>query len=279
MTDIVRKYLSAAVLAVWGGTLAYFYFSGRVLSYLHPTFQPWTGVSGVILLLMAGGLLFLPGAKHHHCEESCGHDHDHDHDAPWGRIFGAGVLIIPLLVSASVSPSQFGAEIIQARGYVSDVSGLPGYQRTPVEPPLPTQDGVPAESPAPADAGDYLEKTPAGQIKAQTVDLLYAAQEPTMRADFEDKEIELVGQLMPATANNAKGDRFNLVRMFVVCCAADSRPVAVTVQAPRPEKFAEMSWVRVTGKATFPLEGGRHIPVVLADNVTACDPPEETFIY
>lgn len=277
MTETVRKWLAAAVLTVWGATLAYVYFSGRVLSYLHPNFQLWTGVSGVVLLLMAGGILFLPAAEHHHCGDDCGHDHDHG--TPWGRIFGAGILVIPLLVATSISPSQFSAEIVQNRGYVDDISKLPGYQQPYVEPALPTQDGSVAAGGEAADPGDYLEKNAAGQIKTQTVDLLYAAQEPAMREDFENKEVEVIGQYMPATSNNPKGDRFNLVRMFVVCCAADSRPVAVTVQAARPEKFAEMSWVKVTGKATFPLEGGRRMPVVVADDVTVCDPPKETFIY
>ena len=80
-----------------------------------------------------------------------------------------------------------------------------------------------------------LAKNAAGQIKAQTVDLLYAAEEPTMRADFEGKEVEVIGQFMPARENNAQKDRFNLVRMFIICCAADARPVAITVQTDEPQ--------------------------------------------
>ena len=108
-----------------------------------------------------------------------------------------------------------------------------------------------------------LPKNEAGQIKAETVDLVYAAEDPTMRADFENKEVELIGQFMPASANNAGGDRFNLVRMFIVCCAADARPVAVTVQMDKAQRVAEMSWVKVTGKAAFPVESGRRVPLVL----------------
>ena len=88
-------------------------------------------------------------------------------------------------------------------------------------------------------AGDgYLPRNEAGQIKAQTVDLLYAAEEPTMRADFENKDVEVIGQFMPARANNPEGDRFNLVRMFVICCAADARPVAISVQMDKVQPTA-----------------------------------------
>ena len=34
--------------------LTHFYFSGRVASYLHPSFHVLTGMSGVILVLLAG---------------------------------------------------------------------------------------------------------------------------------------------------------------------------------------------------------------------------------
>jgi uncharacterized membrane protein YcgQ (UPF0703/DUF1980 family) len=84
---------------------------------------------------------------------------------------------------------------------------------------------------------------------------------------------------MPAKGNNAGGNRFSLVSMFVMCCAADARPVAVNIQTKSPASMPEMSWVKITGKATFPIEGGRPIPVVIADSVQPTDPPDESFIY
>jgi len=64
-----------------------------------------------------------------------------------------------------------------------------------------------------------------------------------------------------------------------MCCAADARPVAVTVQTSQAAKLPEMSWIKVTGKATFPVEAGRSVPVVEADSVTPTDAPPESFIY
>jgi uncharacterized repeat protein (TIGR03943 family) len=267
MRTIVQRYVPAGVLVVWGTVLAYFYFSGRVGNYLHPSFHLWTGLSGIALVIMAGGMLFLPGAERS----------EEDRKIPLGRVIGALILIVPLLVASTVSPSQFGAALVQNRGLVDSLGDLPGFKPY-VDPALPTADGT-VEAGQPADPASYLPRNDAGQIKAQTVDLLYAAEEPTMRQDFEGKEVELIGQFMPAKTNNPQGDRFNLVRMFVMCCAADARPVAVTVKTSKPENVPEMSWVKVTGKATFPLEGGRRIPVVVADSVSPSDPPEESFIY
>lgn len=313
MTALMQRYVPAGVLAIWGTVLAYFFFTGRIASYLHPAFHPWTIASGVVLLLMAAGMVFLPereedgcyehedgqgGHDHeahshaHHDHGCCGHNHHdhgesghasdgaccgHDHGPAKARVVPVLILTVPLLVAAVVSPSQFGAAAVMNRGYVENIKDLPGYQPY-FEPALPTEDG--SEGPTQTTpSADYLPRNAAGQITAQTMDLLYAAEEPAMREDFEGKEVEMIGQYMPAKENNAKGNRFNLVRMFVMCCAADARPVAVSVETNAPTGTPEMSWVKITGKATFPLEGGRRIPVVVADSITPCDPPPESFIY
>ena len=270
MTASFRRYLSAGVLTIWGAMLAHFYFSGRLASYLHPSFHVWTGISGVILLLLAAGLLFLPGVDDPKCEPGC--EKLHGPQKPLRAVIAASILVVPMLVAATVSPDQFGAATVGNRGVIETINDLPGYKPS-VEPALPASDGNGV-----ADQNG-LPRNEAGQIQAQTVDLVYAAEDPTMRADFENKEVELIGQFMPARANNAGGDRFSLVRMFIICCAADARPVAITVQMDKAQPVSEMSWVKVTGKAAFPVESGRRVPLVLAESVTRCDPPDETFIY
>jgi uncharacterized repeat protein (TIGR03943 family) len=275
MTVSVQRYFSAGVLTIWGVMLAHFCFSGRVASYLHPSFHLWTGVSGIILLLLAAGLLFLPEGHDPCCDSGC--EPSNVRQMPIKSAVASVILVVPMLVAATVSPDQFGAATVTNRGYLETINDLPGYKPY-VEPALPAADDSQTTGGTEPDAS-YLPKNETGQIKAQTVDLLYAAEEPTMREDFENKEVELIGQFMPARANNSRGDRFNLVRMFIICCAADARPVAVTVQLDKSGPIAEMSWVKVIGKATFPMESGRRIPLVLAESVTVCEPPEETFIY
>jgi uncharacterized repeat protein (TIGR03943 family) len=277
MTVSVQRYLSAGVLTIWGVMLAYFFFSGRLGSYLHPAFHFWTGISGVVLVLLAAGLLFLPGGSDHCCDDP-GCEQEHVHQPATRSLLSAGILVLPLLIAAMVSPDEFGAATVSNRGYIQRINDLPGYQPY-AEPALPAADDSPDAAGIPDPDGTYLPKTAAGHIKAQTVDLLYAAEEPTMRTDFEDKDVELIGQFMPPRAHNSQGDRFDLVRMFVICCAADARPVAVTVQTEHPQSITEMSWVKVTGKASFPIESGRRVPLILANTVTPCDPPDETFIY
>ena len=266
---LTHRFFAAAVLVVWGGVLAWFSFTGRVASYLHPAFHPWTAISAVMLLLLAAGVLFLPDGGD--CGDGC------EHGSLKGRVVPGFILLVPLVAAAAISPSQFGSIAVANRGYIESIGDLPGYQPF-AEPALPSDDGK-EQQPGETPVIDYLPRNAAGQIKVEPVDLLYAADEPAMRADFENKEVELVGQLMPAPSNNPQGNRFRLVRMFVMCCAADARPVAVTIQGKEPAGVGEMSWVKVSGRAAFPVEGGRRFPLVLAENVAICEPPEETFVY
>jgi uncharacterized repeat protein (TIGR03943 family) len=262
MSAFAHRYLPAGILLIWAVLLAYFYLSGRVEAYLHPFFQPLTAISAVILLLLAGGQLFLP-KDDPCCESSC--EAGHPHRSLAQSSLAAFVLIVPLLVAATVSPDQYGAAMVKNRGLIDTISDLPAY-------------AADVES-APGELAADSPKNEAGQIKAQNIDLIFAAEEPAMRADFEGKQLELIGQFMPAEPDRSKADRFHLVRMFVICCAADARPVAVPVQIAQPQTVAEMSWVRVVGKATFPVEGERTVPLVIAESITLCDPPEEAFIY
>ena len=198
----------------------------------------------------------------------------HDQQRPVRSGVSAAVLVLPILLAATISPDQFGAATVNNRGYIESINDLPSYQPY-VEPALP---GSEDSHPPPQGRRQLHCQNAAGQIKAQTIDLLYAAEEPTMRADFEGKEVEVIGQFMPAHESNTQKDRFNLVRMFIICCAADARPVAITVQTDELDGVAEMSWIRVTGTASFPIEGGRRV-LLVANSVTPCEPPEETFIY
>src|SRR6187551_3398939 len=73
MTASIQRYLSTGVLAIWGLVMGYFFFADELGNHLAPAFIPWAILSGIVLLLMAAGLLFLPGEN----SESCGHD-EHD---------------------------------------------------------------------------------------------------------------------------------------------------------------------------------------------------------
>ena len=278
---LFSRWLPCATLTAWSSVLLYFYFSGRIASFLIPTFRPYVLIAGVVLGAMAAMFLFQSAEAQCCIESECGHPMSR---LAAGKVLTFLILLLPISVAAFFSPDAFGKAAIENRGIITDASAL-GVAPTreaisqPVESPLPSDtESTPAAQPEPS-PGDYLQRTPEGHIVAEVLDLLYAAQDTTLRKDFEGKRIELVGQLMPDTADNAGGKRFKAVRMFMTCCAADARPIAAAVESAELPNLPEMTWIKITGTSTFPIENGRRISVLKADKVEKTTPPDESMLY
>ena len=294
----LSRYLSVTALFAWGTLMLYFDLSGRLTSYVAPFLKPLVVLSG--LFLLAIGVCILIGGRQ--TALSTTEDGSRELYAP-GRVrftkwLAFALLVLPVWVAAGVSKDRYGASAILNKG-VSDTLS-PGYagkstlaaaaaanantppQPANVEPPLPGATPLPPDAGSPLDAAQYLKKTADGNIIAEVTDLLFAAEDDSMRPLFENRTVELIGQYLPV--KDASDKRFQIVRMFMVCCAADARPIAVSVLPPvkadlKAKSPVEMAWTRVLGTVEFPLENGRRIPIIHAQTVTPCDPPSEAMLY
>ncbi len=253
-TKLFSRWLPCATLAAWSSVLLYFYFSGRIAAFLIPTFRPYVLIAGVVLGAMSALFLFQSADAECCSAAECGHPLSR---LAAGKVLTFLILLLPISVSAFFSPDSFGKAAIENRGIITE---------------------APAAKPEPS-PGDYLQRTPEGHIMAEVLDLLYAAQDTTLRGDFEDKTVELIGQLMPDKSTGQGGKRFKAVRMFMTCCAADARPVATLVECETLPDLPEMTWIKVTGTATFPTENGRRTAVLKATKVEKSSPPEESMLY
>ncbi|MDB6174962.1 MAG: hypothetical protein JWL59_4273 [Chthoniobacteraceae bacterium] len=288
MSKLFARWFPCATLATWSGILLYFYFSGRVSALLAPPFRPYVLVAGIVLALMAAVFLLTPADASCCSAADCGHSLAR---MPIGKLLTFGVLLLPITVSATFSPASFGRTAIENRGIDTDGSTLQPRKTAafaPPEMPLPTKDDAPSSAQPPAvaaapeakNASDYLQRTPEGFIVVEVLDLLYAAQDGELRKDFENKKVELVGQLMPDKGVNGTGPkRFKAVRMFMTCCAADARPVATLVETDNLPDLPEMTWVKVVGTSTFPLENGRRTAVLKSERIEQATPPDESMLY
>jgi uncharacterized repeat protein (TIGR03943 family) len=306
MNTVFSRWLPCVTLATWSAILLTIFYSGRVRDLLAPEFRPGVVIAGVVMGLMALVFLLLPVDAGCCSSAECSHSVSR---RATGKVITFLMLLLPISAAAVFSPEGFSANLVKNRGAITDVSQLggavPRFNPAPADLPLPTKadpaaapqvaaltppsaPAAPAEpaaantkpsQPAEMAPGDYLQRTADGAIIAEVLDLLYAAQDNTLRKDFEDKRIELVGQLMPDTANNASGKRFKAVRMFMTCCAADARPIAALVEAADIPGLPEMTWIKITGTSTFPIENGRRISLVKADKVEKTSPPDESMLY
>lgn len=274
----LSRILAPLTLLEWGAILLYFYASDRLADFLHPSFRPLVLVTGVLLLGVALVVALFHEEKcahdhsaHDHDHGHAAHDHDHEHDGHGhgnltiGGMLAFLVLCLPLALAAAVSPESFSADLVRSRSAVADPATLPGSA---------------ARAQAEEYRNPYLEPNAEGNVRAEVIDLLYAAVDPAIRADFEGKSLEIVGQYLPPAERDGGAEAFQLVRLFMSCCAADVRPLAVeVVSVAESPGVAPMGWVKVVGTLTFESLGGKLTPVVLATAVTPTESPEEQYVY
>lgn len=279
--------------------MLYFFFSGRLTNYVAPFLKPMVALSGLFLLGI--GLCILFGGKQLNgalSTEEGGSELYAPARARATKWIAFLLLVVPVWVAAGVSKDRYGDSAILNKGISNTLS--PGYagkstlapapatasantqQPAYVEPPLPGATPLPPDANSALDAAQYLKTTADGHVIAEVTDLLFAAEDDSMRPLFEKRTVEMIGQFLPV--KNATDNRFQIVRMFMVCCAADARPIAVSVLPPTTPKTAvktpvEMAWTRVVGTVEFPLENGRRIPIIHAQTATPCDPPSEAMLY
>ncbi len=259
MTKIINRWLPPLTLGVWGGILAYFYLSGRLGNFLHPSFRPGVIVAAVILLGMAVWLVASRETGEEAMALACCGDAACAHPLsrnPLGRLLTFAVLLLPFWMSVTTTPNSFSLNTYQNRGVIDDPDALGLGKRK-----------VPSGS-----QGEVLQLS--------VIDLLYAAKDRTLMADFDGREVEVTGQTMAETKNNPFGNRLRLVRMFMSCCAADARPIAAVMEFPgQPPSFPELTWLKVRGVVSFPMERGKPLAVVRVSSWEPIEPPRESIMY
>ena len=288
--------LSLVALVAWGALMVYFYFSGRLNDYLVPAYRPLVAVSGLLMFAVAGclGFTYLFGQRlglvGGGVVEDCPDDFASPAKVRVSQLLAFAVLVVPIWAATAVSKDAFTAVAVLNRGITSDASSLPGARPATaaktattanlvVEPPLPGATPVNDNANASAlDASQYLKTTPQGDVIAEVTDLLFAVDDDTMRPAFENRSVEIIGQFMPVKESPV-ANRFQIVRMFMVCCAADARPIAISVDPKSTLALPDMTWARVTGKVSFPVENGRRVAVLEGATAAKCDPPAELMLY
>ncbi len=302
--------LNGVTLIGLGVVLLDFYLTGRLNQYLHPQFRPWTLVGGIIFCL--AGIIYAGAKATTECcvEGECVHRNSNSLLRSALAFF---VLFVPMAAGVALSKDSYDQHAVLNRGFVEDMSTLPGRSGVPMQKPssdpvIPPQalgadndesaseplpqdipnaqsdpntaaaaDQANPNVPSPSEQGgdQYLPKAADGNVALEVTDLLYGESEESLRKMFTGKTVEVIGQYLPGSDAN----QFKLVRMFIVCCAADARPIAVPVQISGPTSATEMGWVKVIGKATYTKNGDRVHVILKADEVEPTDPPAEAMLY
>lgn len=215
MVAALKRTLQAGLLLLTGaGVLRVSLFSDIVLRYVKAGLQPYVIASGVCLMALGliGAVRDRPGrdgAAEDEPGHQHGHEHEHGHDHSHGpRI--AWLLLLPALTLLFYAPPALGS-YTAARDNAKVVED---YDRF---------DPLPAHGPAPLSLTEFIARTQQDDHQA-----------------LKDRNVLLSGFVTPG-----KNGTWDLTRLLVACCAADSQSLTVAmhgVEAPPAD-----TWVKVTG--------------------------------
>jgi len=241
-SDFFRSTLAPLVLATWGGVMLEVVATGKIHTLLHPAFHPWVALTGALLVIIAIALLFAPGALH---------------PEPLSAWLGRGsLLLIPLLVSLYVAPSTFSAYTVLNRGV--NMSAPPPASTTTTAAPAT----IP---PATASNGQPLVTDIPGVMAFTDSD--------QQRLSMDGKSVQLVGQYYPA-----KDGEYEVVRLYMYCCAADASPISIPVQDDLPGEKQE-DWIQITGTVRFRQHLGQWEPYLVSPSILKCSAPSDPYVY
>jgi len=237
----IRVMLAPLVLAVWGAVMLDVVVTGKINTLLHPAFHPWVALTGGLLVIIAIALLFAPGALH---------------PEPLSTWLGRGVLLmVPLLVSLYAAPSTFSAYTVLNRGV--NASSPPVSQTAPVVPA--------ANNPASGKADQPLETDIPGVMAFIETD--------QKRLEMDGKSVQLVGQYYPT-----KDGEYEIVRLYMYCCAADASPISISVEGDLADEKQE-DWIQVTGTVRFRQRLGQWEPYLVSPEVLKTAAPADPYVY
>jgi uncharacterized repeat protein (TIGR03943 family) len=270
MKPRTRRILFSLAVLLWSAVLLYFHASGRINKYLAPDFRPIAFAGGLGLAVLGLFNLFTAGQ-----EANCGHDHDHDdaaHDHETGDLHPLAaflLMVLPVALSVAWTKDEYSAATLSRKGlYDAPSASSPAFLSAAM-PPL-TREMIEKSQPKSAD----------GAYQFKLLDLFYATGDRELQTAIDGMKVETEGRWIEEKNRNPNGTRKRLYRLFITCCAADSRAIPIVLEfGKEPPNFPENEWVKVTGTMRFPLEEGVLQPVLIVDRVIAANPPyEESFL-
>jgi uncharacterized repeat protein (TIGR03943 family) len=280
----VFNILNAGTLIGLGSVFLSFYWSGRIEQYLNPLFRPLVLVGGLLTVTIGITRLLIFVSEHHCSAGDCDHRHV---NGILRSLVSFGLICVSVLAGSMFSKDAFDQQIFASREPIEDDSGASGLSSSNAGLPgnalyrVPAKDGFAhGHDPQLSSAGsaDGVSSSPAsadGKIALEVTDLLRAETIEPLRSAIAGKNIAVIGQFVPGS--NEKD--FKLTRMFIWCCAADARPIHVTVKARAPVNIPNLQWVKVIGVPQYSSSGDHAHLVVQAESIVPINPPKDTMLY
>ncbi|MBN1426990.1 MAG: TIGR03943 family protein [Anaerolineae bacterium] len=235
--------LKALLLILMAIFLADKLVSGKLFYYIGPRFG-WLSLVAIVLFILIAGSYNLVG------KQDGDDDHDHiDHQHSKGALGPLLITALPLILGTIVPTSPLGASAVSTRGTVSTTTAIGGSERV-------------------------LTIVP---DKRNVLDWARAMNANPDPAALNGEQADVIGFVY--RDSRFVKDQFMLARFTITCCVADAMAIGLVVQSSEADQLTADSWVRVQGTFTEGELHGEPIPVLVAEDITPVQPPEQPYLY
>lgn len=260
----LAHWIKLAALFVTAAFLAFAHFADWVRDYLATQYLWLPPAGAVALTLMAlARLTASPTGADGCCDGDCSAGTDSSRKAVVTASISLAILVLPIALALAVQPNEFSSEGMRKRRL-----------------PTPRRDMQLDR------AVDWIlglaDSTDTTEVRADTL-----PQEPTLlellktaaAADpkaLDGKFITIVGRCdLP---DGERSRRFEVYRLLVTCCVADSSAVSVEVSRNDDVRLEPGGWVRVGGILKFDNPIDPATPVVHAATISKVSEPSEPYL-
>jgi len=274
MTKIqkIEHVIFCASVMLWGVVLIYFYQHEKLSIYISAKFHIYVLIGGLAALVI--GIFNLAtinikadcGHDHDHDDgEDCGHDHDgedgHSHASDLNPFVAICLIALPLFFSIAVTQHGLSDE------YAESISGADVDAQTFNFIDIPPFTLETLEK--------SRDKTADGAFKLNLLELFYTAGDTEQMEVFDGLSVETEAKLRNEPNRNDSGKRMRLYRLFMTCCAADTKaiPLSIEFDGELPD-ISHHSWVRVAGVMSYEEVDGVSYPVLKVSRIEQIPVPE-----
>ncbi|HQV28193.1 MAG TPA: TIGR03943 family protein [Thermoflexales bacterium] len=165
------------------------------------------------------------------------------------NVFGAGLLVLPIVFGLLVPARPLGASALAGRGL-----GLG----------------------APVRAGSAPVAQRSGGQRS-IIDWLIDISRSPDPAALSGQAVDVIGFVYHDP--RVKPNQFFVSRFAVSCCVADATPVALLVETADASALKTDAWVRVVGRFSLGEYAGQQLPIIAAERIEATQAPNQPYLF
>ncbi|WP_309119449.1 TIGR03943 family putative permease subunit [Paenibacillus sp.] len=287
----IHQLFRALVSAGFSTYIIYLVKIDALQYYIAPRMEIYVKLSAIVLMMFAVVQVFAMFAGARGRRVDCGCEHPPSSSA-WRNAITYVLLFSPLAFGYFLPDLALGSDLVDKKGIVLSRS----EPVTPAAPREATPARTPVSEPEPLQDEQLLQTFLTGdlyedQYASMAVRLI--KQDPMIvREDaylemitaidlfmnrFVGKRVQIEGFVY--RTEEMAADEFVVARMAMDCCSADATPYGFLVQSQGASRFAEDTWIRVTGTIGTADWGGVEIVKIEAAEVADIDSPETPYVY